>query len=172
MGERSAIATLRPGSAMSPDHFTCFLRATQELFSSMLRSEVSFGKPAIDQRGGSEDDIAGIIQMTGEMVGAVVLIFPIETAYACAGSLLGMEPDSREDVLDAVGELTNIVAGSAKVKLGLDNISISCPSVMTGKGLSIQRPSEAVSIRVPCHAPQGVFDLCVSLAPETAAKAA
>lgn len=157
---------------MSPEHFTCFLKATQELFSSMLRSEITFGKPAIDERGGSDDDIAGIIQMTGEMVGAVILIFPVKTAYSCAASLLGMEPDSKDDVLDAVGELTNIVAGSAKVKLGLENISISCPSVMTGKGLSIQRPSESVSIRVPCHAPQGVFDLCVSLAPEPAAKAA
>jgi len=70
---------------------------------------------------------SGIITLTGNANGQVAVMFPREVGTSLVAQLLGMN-DSE------VGEITNILAGSAKGKLsvlGFD-LKLSLPSVVTG----------------------------------------
>jgi len=159
---------------MNSQHIRCFLESTENLFSTMLSSSVEFAKPEMQHRDAKHHDICGIIGLSGDLVGSVVIGLPTETAVNAVEAFVGMriEPENA-DFPDAIGELANIVAGGAKAKMEGGSISISCPSVVIGTDYTIQRPLKSSSVRIPCRSPFGRFDLIVCItAPLEAAKAA
>jgi CheY-specific phosphatase CheX len=56
-----------------------------------------------------------------------------------------------------------MICGNAKSKLVNSDVSISCPQVVVGKDHKVQRPSDAVSITIPCESPMGSFAIEVSI---------
>ncbi len=111
-------------------------------------------------------DISGIIGLAGGVVGSVVLSFPKETAMKIVASFIGEDvPDVNKDVLDAIGELTNIVAGSAK-KIFYEqghHFKISLPNVVYGKDHKINRARDVPCISVTFSSDAGPFAIEVSL---------
>ena len=66
------------------------------------------------------------------------------TACNLAGAMLGMEPTGvDEDVKDGMGEIVNMIAGSAKVKLesAMGDLHLLTPWIIAGKNLAIASPS-------------------------------
>lgn len=150
-----------------------FIEATQNVFGTMLGSSVSFGTPGPTGRDTHTDcDVSGIIGFTGNVAGAAVIRFPMATALKVVEALSGEAFDAdSEDFSDAIGEMANMICGSAKSKLDNPNVSISCPQVVLGKDHKIQRPSDAVSLTIPCESPQGAFLIEVSIRAEASAAA-
>ena len=149
---------------LDPLYVTAFIAATQNVFQTMLCQEVSFGKPVPGRLPHLDSDISGIIGMTGDVVGTVVLSLPTESAAKIVESFVGsvIDPQS-DDFADAIGELVNMISGNAKAKFeGLD-VRISCPSVVIGKGHSVQQPSDSVCISIPCDSSCGDFTVDVSI---------
>lgn len=70
---------------MSPEQIGCFPNATRELFSSMLSADVTLGTFLVDTRADTQHDIPGVIGISGNIVGAVVLSLPMQAALACDG---------------------------------------------------------------------------------------
>ena len=79
---------------------------------------------------------------------------------SCCGEACGADT---EDFADAIGERANRICGSAKSNLDSASVNISCPQVVVGKDHKVQKPSDAVSITIPCNAPQGSFSIEVSV---------
>ena len=162
-------------NALDPIYVTAFIAATQNVFQTMLRQEVSFGKPIPGRLPNLESDISGIIGMTGDVVGTVVLSLPTDSAVKIVESFVGSALDPKsEDFADAIGELVNMISGNAKAKFeGLD-VRISCPSVVIGKGHSVQQPSDAVSMSIPCSSSCGGFsvDVCIKKVAQQASEPA
>ena len=79
------------------------------------------------------DDVHGMVSVTGAWDGQVVVTFSQVAAQRATAALLGLETGevSAPDVMDAVGELVNIVGGSVK-SLMLQPTVLSLPSVRTG----------------------------------------
>ena len=151
-------------NSLDPLYVTAYIAATQNVFQTMLRQEVSFGKPVPGCLPHLGSDVSGIIGMTGDVVGTVVLSLPMDSASKIVEAFVGsaIDPES-EDFADAIGELVNMVSGNAKAKFeGLD-VRISCPSVVIGKGHSVQQPSDAVCISIPCESSCGGFSVDVSI---------
>ena len=102
--------------------------------------------------------------MTGDVVGTVVLSLPAATASKIVecfvGSVIKMEDD---DFADAVGELVNMISGGAKAKFEGEEVRISCPSVVIGKGHTVQQTSGSVCISIPCESACGGFSVGVSI---------
>ena len=73
--------------------------------------------------------------------------------------------EMNDDVMDATGELANIIAGYAKRFLQDFKISISLPTVIRGHGLVIKEPPDVFSFVVPFECDLGNFDLGVGLKP-------
>lgn len=147
---------------MDASFITPFIESTQSVFKTMLGETVTFKQPT---RGGvdtSQYQVAGIIGMSGDVIGAVVLTFPTATAEAAVGAFVGSPMQVTDDDFgDAIGELANMVAGGAKAKLENRNVSISCPSVVTGESLNIQLPTDTIRITIPSTSALGDFAVVV-----------
>jgi chemotaxis protein CheX len=64
--------------------------------------------------------------------------------------MLGIQQkEINADVADAVGELTNMIAGAAKAQLDHLEMSVSLPTVITGKAHCIDFPKNTKPICIP-----------------------
>lgn len=141
-----------------------FISAVQHVFRTMVGSEVSVGQPYVKDDGAATADVSGVIGLSGDATGCVVLSYPTEVACKVASAFAGVEIDKdHEDFADAIGELTNMVAGNAKKDLHGLRIGISMPSVVVGEGHVISRSRAAPRLVIPCRVEQGRFQVEVAL---------
>ena len=115
----------------------------------------------------SYDDLTAMLAAHPE-IGAVALCQPPQARFAAARKAIqaftGMDIEpSSPDFADAIGELVNMISGAAKAKFEGKNVSISCPSVVIGKGHKVQQPSDALCITIPFECPVGEFSLEVAM---------
>jgi chemotaxis protein CheX len=93
-------------------------------------------------------DISAVIGLTGEARGAVVISMKKELAVKLTSLLTGSEhKDLDAEVVDAIGEIVNIIAGNAKK--GLEEsfrLVISLPTIVQGKDHSIKWPNNQARI--------------------------
>lgn len=57
-----------------------FIRSTANVFETMLKLKVGVGEPTRKHTGESSNDVSGIIGMSGDVSGSIVLSFPRSTA--------------------------------------------------------------------------------------------
>ena len=151
-------------NALNPIYVTAFIEATQNVFQTMLRQDVSFGKPVPGRLPHLQNDVSAIIGMTGDVVGTVVLRLSAATASKIVECFVGSPIDIKnDDFADAVGELVNMISGGAKAKFDGQQVRISCPSVVIGQGHTVQQPSGSVCISIPCESSCGGFSVDVSI---------
>ncbi len=102
----------------------------------MLRCEIKPGKPRIAVGGGNPEDIIASIELSGPFRGTAVGIFPPDTALAIVNKMAGTNiKEVDKMVKDGVGEVINMVAGTAKKNLANDDIThvdLSLPTVVKG----------------------------------------
>ncbi len=148
---------------MTKDMFAVFIRAGHNVFKTMLRSPLTFGEVTQGAGMHPDYDISGIIGLSGDLIGWVALSLPWTTAQRCVQAFIGVDGLADDDVCDAIGELANMIAGSAKSEIEGKCISISCPSVVRGKELSVSRPKSTPCVRIPCSSQLGEFELLLCL---------
>lgn len=148
---------------MDPQYITPFIKSITNVFSTMLNMPVTINEPSIKTSSSATYDVSGIIGMSGDVIGSVVLSFSTDTAKKLVTAFCGMElaADSA-DFADAVGELVNMVSGSAKGMFVDKDVSISCPSVVIGPGHQINTRSDTPCISIPCSTQCG--DLTIEIA--------
>ncbi len=137
---------------MDPNYITPFIRSIRNVFSTMLQLEVGVDAPLIKADSKASFDVTGIIGLSGDVVGSVVLSLPGATAEGVVARFTGMEitADS-DDFADAIGELVNMVAGGAKAMFADRDVSISCPSVVLGDNHRIASPKDVPCVVIPCR---------------------
>lgn len=141
-----------------------FVSSIQHVFSTMFQLPVEVGTPALKQGNKCSHDVSGIIGMSGEFVGTVVLSMPSETAVSVVALFTGEKysPDS-SDFADAVGEIINMVCGNAKAAFQRKNVSISCPSVVVGANHRVNSQSDIPCVLIPCTTDCGELVLEVAI---------
>lgn len=144
---------------MKPDHFTPFIKSVGTVFETMLNLQVSIDKPYCRSATAKGHDISAVIGLTGDVVGSVVLGFSNEAARSIVARLCQTEDLSDAELYDAVGELVNMISGSAKAMMEGRRTSISCPSVITGPGHTIAGVNDRPVIVIPCSTECGSFSL-------------
>jgi len=148
---------------MKVDYINAFILAIQKVFSSMLQSEVTLGQVSVKSSHVTAHDISGIIGLSGDAVGCVVLSFPLKTALAAYEAFAGESVDPMDpNFLDAIGELTNMIAGNAKAKLDGMSISIGLPTTIMGQQHCVTAPQHVPFVVVPCHCRLGNFAIEVA----------
>lgn len=145
-----------------------FIQSTMEVLTTMARVQPRRGTPRLKGREDVSYDISGVVGLTGNVQGFVVLSFRESAALHVVGAFLGEASRSLDDgVRDAVGELANIIAGGAKRSLaesGYD-LKISIPSVIVGQDHTISRPTGVPCFEIPFETDAGPFsvELCLTL---------
>lgn len=148
------------------EHVNPFILSNLETFTKMVGAEAKPGKPVLKQDARLDYDISGIIGLSGKVIGSVALSFPESTALAVCNKFMSADfKEMNADILDAVGELINIVAGNAKKGLTEFAIEISLPSVVLGKNHRIVEPKGCLGFVIPFSSTLGNFHMAVSLKP-------
>lgn len=141
-----------------------FVASTLNVFRTVLSCDLK-RLPLYGRNGGDyQFELSGIIGLSGKAVGVVVLRMTRQVAIRVTETMLEEEHDDiTPEVVDAVGELTNMIAGSAKAKLEELSLKISLPSVITGRDQMISLPSEVPPIGIPFESPWGMLAVEVSI---------
>jgi chemotaxis protein CheX len=114
---------------------------------------------------GDEDSVlrTAIIGLSGTVRGAVAIAFPSTTARNVVKRLVQTEgPMGDEDINDALGEIANVIAGSAKARFKDHDISISLPTIVRGLKYTIMHPKDSITLSVPFESEVGPFTLNVT----------
>lgn len=86
----------------------------------------------------SKYDCSGFIGVSGPLQGSIVVSLDQDVAFAAAEAFLGSRPSAiNAEVIDMVGELTNMIAGASKDRIGIPGITLGLPTVITGKGHTV-----------------------------------
>ncbi len=151
---------------MKVEYINPFISSLGTVFRTMLQCEVKRGAIKLKEGKKPGHPISGVIGLSGNAVGTVVLSMSEELAMKAASTMLLTETtEVSADVLDAVGELTNMVAGRAKSQLEELHLSVSLPNIITGSDHEIRFPSNVTPICVPFDTEWGALSLEVGLAP-------
>lgn len=135
---------------LSVEYINPFLMATTTVFRTMLFTEIQRGELYLKNCCKLDYEISGVIGMSGKAVGTVVVSLSRNAALGAASVLLGERKDVIDaEVIDAIGELTNMIAGSAKVKLESLAMNVSLPNVIIGKNHVIAFPTGVKPIGIP-----------------------
>lgn len=149
---------------MDASYITPFMTSIQNVFSTMFQLPVEVGEPKIKQDNKATHDVSGIIGVSGEMVGTIVLSMPKDAAVSIVNLFTGIEMDPEcEDFADAVGELVNMISGNAKAEFQRKGVSISCPSVIIGSDHRVSTTSDTACVMIPCNTDCGEVVLEVAL---------
>lgn len=148
---------------MDSSYVIPFVKSVQNVFETMLQLPVQVGDPELRRSGDPAFDVSGIIGMSGDVDGSVVLSFPTATAERVVSLLTGEQmSQAHQDFADAIGELVNMVSGGAKAQFVGKNVSISCPSVVIGSDHVVFGRKDVMCIRMQCVSDCGDFSLEVS----------
>ena len=151
---------------MRAEYINPFIASVKNAFQTMLSTEAQRGAPYLRTAAGSDFCVSGVIGLSGDAVGTVVLNMPTEVAPGVVSALLMDQfTELTADVVDAVGELTNVIAGAAKSKLEEFHMGVSLPNVVTGNAHTIHFPKDVTPICVPFKTMWGPLVLEVGLTP-------
>ena len=127
-----------------------FIVAVTKTLETMVGCKVTRGAPQIKQNPQALYPVSGIIGLSGVVAGTVVLTMSRELALKSASVMLMDEfTELCPDVFDAVGELTNVVAGNAKAQLEEYKLSLSLPNVINGAETELHFPENCQPISIP-----------------------
>jgi len=111
-------------------------RDVEEVFCTMVGMEDLLHLPLqVAPETHFKDCITAMVGFAGSYNGLVSLHAPQKLALAFTASMLGMEiTELNDDVHDALGEITNMIAGSFKqhISRGGADIKLSTPSIVGG----------------------------------------
>lgn len=120
---------------------------TTEVFSTMLMLEVTPEESFIKDEKNVSTDLISSLHFFGEKyMGKIALFSSGNVACHIANAMLGTEGTVvNDEVKDGMGEIVNMVAGGAKVKLldTLGDIHLLTPWVIAGRHLTISSSADS-----------------------------
>ncbi|WP_136518519.1 MULTISPECIES: chemotaxis protein CheX [Cellulomonas] len=117
----------------------------QDIFASMVDGDVGTIVPWEGPPPGWQEPVTAWVDLQGDWAGRASLTTETSTAHALARALLGFgedEPVERADLVDAFGEVVNVVGGNVKSllettgSLGLPQVADVDPGLPGGLVLS------------------------------------
>jgi chemotaxis protein CheX len=148
---------------MDPKYIQPFVVAVQNVFNTMIDVPLSLQKPYLKKDKEVPHEISGIIGLSGNVIGCVVVSMSHEIAFRLVSALLGEEvTELDEDCTDAIGEIANMIAGNAKTDFPGEGNAISVPSVVVGKH-KVSYPSGLPIVVIPCKTDAGELMIEIAL---------
>ncbi len=116
----------------------------------MVGREVIAEAPYAVSAANCEEDLSALIGLSGGLPGTVIVGVDKSLAIDFTESVIGHTTTQiDEEVIDAVGEIANMIVGAAKCKLTTYKLSISLPSVICGRGLTVNFPRAVRPVCIP-----------------------
>jgi len=126
-----------------------FITVCKDVFKELLGETLDVKPPYfMDKEKIAEWDISAVIGLTGEARGAVVISMKDALGFELTKILTGKAHKVLySDVVDAAGEIINIIAGNVKYDLeSAFKLVISLPTIVKGKNHTINWPDSLTRV--------------------------
>jgi chemotaxis protein CheX len=143
-----------------------FINSTINVLNTMAFVKATAGKPYLKKDDTARGDVTGVIGITGMAHGTVSVTFEEPCILKIVSNMFGETLETLDnEVADAVGELTNMISGQARMELEKEGrlFEAAIPSVITGKGHKIIHITEGPKIAIPFNTDGGAFTIEVCL---------
>ncbi len=152
---------------MDVKYINPFLHGTGEVLIKMASLRVAAGKPYAKTGDTAPGDISGIIGITGDAVGSLAISFTEGCICSIVSSMFGeLHLTIDKEVIDAVGELTNMISGAARRRLEGEGLVLyaAIPTVVFGKEHTLKHILNNPSLVIPFETDGGTFyvDVCLT----------
>ena len=146
---------------------TPFIDATVNVITTYTSTDVTAGETQAKEDSAAFGVVSGLIGLAGkDVTGSLIVSFDEPSILDIVSKMLGeTQHEINENVIDTVGEITNIICGGAKrdlEELGV-SIDMATPTVFRGIGLEFTQTSPHCSSYVPFRYPTGDFFVEVNL---------
>ncbi|NUO05575.1 MAG: chemotaxis protein CheX [Candidatus Brocadia sinica] len=114
--------------------------STKTLFETMIMMDLKYNEASLVDDTQIKTDVIGMVSFTGKYHGVIALFCSKRLALKVASTMLMTElTEFTSEVKDAIGEVSNMIAGNVKTKLTAQygDMHLSIPIVIAGEGLSI-----------------------------------
>ncbi len=139
----STLTTAHRTSLATAEYVNPLISATKSVFEMMLNCTPVRTSLRLRTSEDTRFEVSAVIGISGRAVGTVVLNLSQSAACQVLRRMVGIDcNDISTEVCDAVGELTNMIAGSAKAQLAKYELSLSLPNVVSGGDHIIHFPSD------------------------------
>jgi len=148
--------------------------ASLSVFSMMLGLEFEAGRPFVEEDPpGPSEGVLALIGLAGTWAGSGTFSCSAEMARRISSSLLMTEYESiNDEVLDAIGEVTNMILGNVKTALEekLGPMGLSIPTVVYGRNFTTRSMAKTSWTVVPFRLDGDTLHVHLCLAPSREAK--
>lgn len=111
------------------------ISSTQSVFATMCGVAVAMDGTPSPGCAVNHFELTGVIGLVGSLRATVAIGLSRPLAFKVVERLIGISPQAIDaDVVDAVGEIANIVVGATKRGLDDSRLSIEIPKVVFGQG--------------------------------------
>ncbi|MFK7739719.1 MAG: response regulator [Planctomycetota bacterium] len=144
----------QPGFSLDKDMGRCIVKATTGVFRTMMNLKATPGEVAIEKAQVRKAEVIGSVGVAGFLTGSISVFLPRSIANKAVCALLMIDSAdelSGEDMIDAIGEVTNMIGGCIKTELfeKAPLFDISVPSVYIGDDLSRRTVSNDLCFHAP-----------------------
>lgn len=143
--------------------------ATLEVFSTMLGMEVTPAETHLDRASPSVNDgVMAFVGVAGPWMGNGVISCSASFAcWLCATFLMTEATSVNEEVLDAVGEVANMVIGNFKTaaEAAVGPLNLSVPTVIYGRNFTSKSLGNSDWVVMPFHCNGETFEIRIWFAP-------
>ena len=155
------------------EYINPFIKATIDAFKTMVNTECERVGLYVKKENQTTmaGDVSVLVSIFGGLNGTVVISMPRKAAIKFVASMLmddGID-DFNDDVLDGIGEIGNLVVGTAKSSISQTykvEAAISIPTILTGKPHDIQHQKGVPCIGCVFNTAYGKFAVEVAVKPE------
>jgi len=139
-----------------------FISATLNVLETMAFTKAEAGKPYLKKDQIASGDVSGVIGLTGEVSGTFSVSYTEKSILAIVSNMLGEEiREINEEIKDAVGEITNMIAGQARQELDQlgRSLQAAIPTVIMGKNHTVTHVTAYPIIAIPFSTSNGGFTI-------------
>ncbi len=153
---------------LQPQLIDSIKRSAINVFSTMLGVELAPGEASIEcSTPDSNDGVVSFVGVAGAWAGTGIVFCSAELACrVCNHMLLTDNSEVNEEVLDAVGELTNMIIGSVKTDLEVElgPLGLSIPTVVFGRNFRTKSAGtmDWVVVRFPWEGETLLVKMCLA----------
>ncbi len=129
-----------------------FLGAVINVLETMANVKVKPERPYINKDRTAIGDVTGILKISGHMNGVISLTLTKDAVLTIVNNMLFESfTEINDEIADAVGELTNMISGQARIQLSEQGMKFQAgtPKVIIGKGKVLDHIENAPILSIP-----------------------
>lgn len=126
--------------------------ATKTLFETMIMMDLKYDHSLLSDQTNIKTDVTVLVSFMGKYHGIVGLFCSKSLSLKMASSMLMEEmTDFTPDAIDAIGEISNMIAGNVKTKISADygEMGLSIPIILLGNNVTTNNTSLSCITKEP-----------------------